>query len=171
MKYPLAFLLDLRKGRMDKCEQALAQARALVKRRQKELEARIEEHRNYVEWCEQEEDRIFEKLFSKPAQHQKVLDAREEMLANRAKEAEYLQRIEEAKVQLEEAINEETRCHQELQIAIRNCEKLDSHKKFWTSEKNKEEQAAEDLVMEETAESGFIRSLSEMSNEEQALTT
>jgi len=157
MKYPLTFLLSLRKSRMEKCEQALAQARAMVLRRNEELDARILEHREYVEWCDSEEDRIFLELFAKPAQHQKVLDARAEMLANRAKEAEFLQRIEEAKAALEAARAEEARCLADLQIAIRNREKLDSHKSLWTESLNHAEQLAEDLVMEETAESAYLR--------------
>ena len=95
MKYPLTFLLDLRKTRMERCEQALAQARAMVKRRHEELDDRIREHSEYVQWCDNEEDRLFAELFAKPAQHQKVLDVREEMLANRAREAEYLKRIDD----------------------------------------------------------------------------
>lgn len=157
MKYPLTFLLGLRKTRMEKCEQALAQARAMVKRRHEELDARIREHRDYVEWCDREEDRMFAELFAKPAQHMKVLDARAEMLANRAKEAEFLQRIEEAKAALEAARAEEARCLTELQIAIRNREKLDSHKALWTEGFKHAEQMAEDLVMEETAESAYLR--------------
>jgi hypothetical protein len=157
MKYPLTFLLGLRKSRMEKCEQALAQARAMVKRRHEELDARIREHREYVEWCDHEEDRIFSELLAKPAQHQKVLDSRAEMLANRAKEAEFLQRIEEAKAALEAARAEEARCLTELQIAIRNREKLDSHKVLWTEGFKQAEQMAEDLVMEETAESAYLR--------------
>ena len=103
MKYPLEFLLGLRKTRMEKCEQALAQARALVRKRNKELEDRTREHREYVEWCDREEDRIFEELIKKPSTHHKVLESREEMLANRAKEAEYLHRIEEARAALKAA--------------------------------------------------------------------
>ena len=157
MKYPLTFLLDLRKTRMERCEQALAQARAMVKRRHEELDARTREHSEYAEWCDREEDRIFAELFAKPAQHQKVLEARAEMLANRAKEAEFLQRIEEAKAALEAARTEEVRCLAELQIAIRNREKLDSHKALWTEGFKQAEQMAEDLVMEETSESAYLR--------------
>ena len=159
MKYPLTFLLDLRKTRMERCEQALAQARAMVKRRQEELEDRIREHREYVQWCDNEEDRLFAELFVKPAQHQKVLDVREEMLANRGKEAEYLKRIDDAQAALEAARAEEVKCLEALQIAIRNREKLDSHKSLWTESFKKTEQMAEDLVMEETAESAYLRNM------------
>jgi hypothetical protein len=157
MKYPLTFLLDLRKTRMERCEQALAQARAMVKRREEELEARTREHREYVEWCDNEEDRIFAELLAKPAQHQKVLDAREEMLANRSREAEYLKRIDDARASLVAARTEEAKCLEALQIAIRNREKLDSHRSLWTETFKQAEQAAEDLVMEETAESAYLR--------------
>jgi flagellar biosynthesis chaperone FliJ len=159
MKYPLTFLLDLRKTRMERCEQALAQARAMVKRRHEELDDRIREHREYVQWCDDEEDRIFAELLAKPAQHQKVLDAREEMLANRAREAEYLKRIDDARAALEAARAEEAKCLEALQIAIRNREKLDSHKSLWTDGFKQAEQMAEDLVMEETAESAYLRNL------------
>jgi hypothetical protein len=159
MKYPLTFLLSLRKTRMERCEQALAQARALVKRRHEELEDRIREHREYVQWCDNEEDRLFAELFSKPAQHQKVLDVREEMLANRSKEAEYLKRIDDAQAALEAARAEEVKCLEALQIAIRNREKLDSHKLLWTDGFKQAEQMAEDLVMEETAESAYLRNM------------
>jgi len=157
MKYPLAFLLDLRKTRMERCEQALAQARAMVKRRNEELEDRIREHRDYVQWCDNEEDRIFAELFAMPAPHQKVLEAREEMLANRAREAEYLKRIDDARAALDAARAEEAKCLEALQIAIRNREKLDSHKALWTESFQHAEQMAEDLVMEETSESAYLR--------------
>ena len=159
MKYPLEFLLGLRKTRMEKCEQALAQARALVRKRNQELEDRISEHREYVEWCDREEDRIFEELIKKPSTHHKVLESREEKLANRAKEAEYLHRIEEARAALKAAHDEEAKCLAELQVAIRNREKLASHKSHWTEAAQKEEQMAEDLVMEETAESAYLRNM------------
>jgi chromosome segregation ATPase len=120
MNYPLTFLLDLRKMRMERCEQALAQARAMVRRRREELEVRIQEHRNYVEWCDREEDRMFAELVAKPSQHQKVLDARQEMLVNRAKEADFLKLIDDARAALDAAIAEENRRLTELQIAIRN---------------------------------------------------
>lgn len=157
MKYPLTFLLDLRKTRMERCEQALTQARAMVKRRHEELDARTREHREYVQWCDDEEDRLFAELFAKPAQHQKVLDVREEMLANRAREAEYLKRIDDARAALEAALAEEVKCLEALQIAIRNREKLDSHKSLWTQDFRHGEQMAEDLAMEETAESAYLR--------------
>jgi hypothetical protein len=159
MKYPLTFLLDLRKMRMERCEQALTQARAMVKRRHEELDARTREHREYVQWCDNEEDRIFAELLAKPAQHQKVLDAREEMLTNRAREAKYLKRIDDARAALEAARAEEVKCLEALQIAIRNREKLDSHKSLWTESFKQAEQMAEDAVMEETAESAYLRNL------------
>jgi flagellar biosynthesis chaperone FliJ len=157
MKYPLTFLLDLRKTRMERCEQALAQARALVKRRHEELDARTREHKEYMEWCDAEEDRLFAVLFAKPAQHQKILDTRAEMLANRAREAEFLKRIDDARASLEAARADEANCLEALQIAIRNREKLESHKSLWTEGFKLLEQMAEDAVMEETAESAFLR--------------
>lgn len=159
MKYPLEFLLGLRKTRMERCEQALAQARALVKRRHAELDDRIREHREYVEWCDSEEDRIFADLLSKPSTHQRVLESRDEMLANRARESEFLHRIEQARAALEEARAAEAKCLAELQQAIRNREKLESHKTLWKESVLREEQLAEDLVMEETAESAYLRSM------------
>lgn len=159
MKYPLEFLLGLRKTRMERCEQALAQARALVKRRHAELDDRIREHREYVEWCDIEEDRIFAELLSKPSTHQRVLESRDEMLANRARESEFLHRIEQARAALEEARAAEAKCLAELQQAIRNREKLESHKTLWKESFLREEQLAEDLVMEETAESAYLRSM------------
>lgn len=159
MKYPLTFLLDLRKTRMERCEQALAQARAMVKRRNIELEDRIREHKEFLAWCDGEEDRIFADLIAKPAQHQKVLDSREEMLANRAREAEYLKRIDDARAALEAARVEEAKCLEALQIAIRNREKLDSHKSLWTQSFKQAEQMAEDAIMEETAESAYLRQI------------
>ena len=157
MRYPLQFLLGLRKNRMERCEQALAQARALVERRIEDLAARIREHADYIVWCDAEEDRIFDRLIKLPSSHTKVLEAREEMLANRAREAEFLHRIELAKTDLAQARQEEAAKLQELQIAIRNCEKLDSHKSLWIEGFQKAEQLAEDLVMEETAESAYLR--------------
>lgn len=159
MKYPLTFLLNLRKTRMERCEQALAQARALVKRRMEELNDRTREHQEYMEWCDSEEDRLFAELLAKPAQHQKILDTREEMLANRAREAEFLKRIDDARAALEAARADEAKCLEALQIAIRNREKLDSHKSLWTEGFKRDEQAAEDAVMEETAESAYLRQL------------
>ena len=159
MKYPLTFLLDLRKTRMERCEQALAQARAMVKRRNAELEDRIQKHKEFLAWCDSEEDRLFADLLAKPAQHQKVLDTREEMLANRAREAEYLKRIDDARAALEAARAEEAKCLEALQIAIRNREKLDSHKQIWTTGFKQAEQLAEDAIMEETAESAYLRSM------------
>jgi hypothetical protein len=88
-----------------------------------------------------------------------VLDVREEMLANRGKEAEYLKRIDDAQAALEAARAEEVKCLEALQIAIRNREKLDSHKSLWTESFKKTEQMAEDLVMEETAESAYLRNM------------
>lgn len=157
MKYPLTFLLDLRKTRMERCEQALTQARAMVKRRLEELDARTREHREYVQWCDEEEDRLFAELLAKPTQHQKVLEARAEMLANRAREAEYFKRIDDARAALEAARAEEAKCLEALQIAIRNREKLECHKSLWTADFHQAEQIAEDLVMEETAESAYLR--------------
>lgn len=165
MKYPLTFLLDLRKTRMERCEQALAQARAMVKRRNAELEDRIREHREFLQWCDEEEERIFLKLFSKPAPHQKVLDSREEMLANRAREAEFLKRIDDARAALEAARVEENQCLEALQTAIRNREKLDSHRSLWVQAFQIAEQMAEDLVMEETAESAYLRQFNAQPNQ------
>lgn len=157
MKYPLEFLLGLRATRMERCEQALAQARALVRRREEDLAARIQDHKDYLAWCDAEENRIFDRLAASPSAHTKILEAREEMLANRAREAEFLHRIEVARTELAKAREEETARLQDLQIAIRNREKLDSHKKFWSTEQRLAEQMAEDLVMEETAESAYLR--------------
>ena len=58
---------------------------------------------------------------------------------------------------LEAARAEEVKCLEALQIAIRNREKLDSHKSLWTEDFHRAEQMAEDLVMEETAESAYLR--------------
>jgi hypothetical protein len=144
---------------MERCEQALAQARAMVKRRNEELGDRIREHKEFLAWCDNEEDRIFVDLLAKPALHQKVLDAREEMLANRAREAEFLKRIDDARAALESARAEEVKCLEALQIAIRNREKLDSHKQIWTTGFKQAEQMAEDAIMEETAESAYLRGM------------
>jgi hypothetical protein len=159
MNYPLEFLLGLRKTRMERCEQALAHARALVKRRHVELDDRTREHHEYVKWCDSEEDRIFAALLAKTTTHHCVLESRDEMLANRAKESEFLHRIEEARAALENARAEEAKRLAELQQAIRNREKLDSHKTLWRESFLREEQLAEDLVMEETAQSAYLRSM------------
>jgi len=157
MKYPLQFLVKIRRDHQQRCEQALVQARAARERREEELALRQKELRDYRDWCDREEDRLFDVIFRGASTNKDVVSAKEEMLWNRQKESEYTGRVAEAEKALTAAIAEVQARIEALQRATKNIEKLSAHRDLWTAEARLFAQQAEDMQMEEAAEIAFSR--------------
>jgi flagellar biosynthesis chaperone FliJ len=152
-KYVLEEMLRVRNFRKEAAEKNLKQAQRLVeegKENVKNAEKALEDYRVFME---QESDRLYKKIMMQKVKKGSVDELHYAIKILKSKLVTYEQNIDTAKENLVKAekILEERRTI--LQEAIKNVEKIQSHKDMWMSEAAKEEELVQEKELEEFAKS------------------
>lgn len=138
MDYALKDLLRVRELRkqtaetaVTKARQAVKEAQALVKQRQKEL-------KDYQEWRPKQEQRLFDAVMQKQVKRSNLDDIKGEIAILREKELDFVERVKEAQSQVEAANQTLQKRIDALAQANKDVDKLLEHRegelKVWKRE-------------------------------------
>lgn len=151
-RYPLQSLQRIRTDREEAAVARLALARASEEMAVRTLETRRREHREYLEWCEAEADRLMGELLGRDILRLDVETAHAQIGWNKEGEASRLERITAAEKALEVA-KEETRSaiahHRAASAAL---ERISEHHRDWSGKQRLAEEAREESELQEIAD-------------------
>ena len=147
--YPLVTLLNLRIFRQDKamrllqtCERELAKARNLVKKA-------IKDHESFLVWLAQEEEIRYQGIIGKKMTLDEVDEFKAGLLAIRARESLYLEKINKTRQGVDLAKQKGVKAKQGLLAAQKGTLKIEAHREKWLEVVEFEAQRAEELEMED----------------------
>lgn len=148
-KYPLGDLLNVRYYREDKAKKAINTAKRLVEEAKEAVERAHKELEDYRIWLAEEETRRYEAIMGKPCSVQSVDEVKQGINLLKAKEVQYIEKIEKAKQAVIEAENNLENAKKALSVAQQETQKIIIHKDIWMQAVKIEVARAEDLEMEE----------------------
>jgi hypothetical protein len=166
MKYVLADLMRVRELRKDRAERELLKAKEQVIEAKKVVEQRQKELEEYEKWVEEEIDRQYDAILKQEVRKMAVDDLAENVKILRAKTADYIKRVEDAKEDVRKAEDLVKQKQDEVQQAHRNLEKLEAHKVDWIAEQRILEEFNSDKELEESVRTSGQRDPSEEPSEE-----
>jgi len=147
--YALQDLIRVRQHREEQASQAVTVARRrwqeaseLVARKQRELA-------DYGAWRVTEETRLLDSLLERPLRMGEITDVRQMIGLLRDREfalTDELRQAESAETKAKAALEEARQKHTK---AVRDLEKLTEHRQLWLQERAREQEAAEDLELED----------------------
>jgi chromosome segregation ATPase len=168
MKYILADLMRVRELRKDRAERELLKAKEQVVEAKKMVEQRKNELEEYEKWVEEEIDRQYDAILKKEVPKSSVDELSANIRIMRAKTADYVKRLEDAKEDVRKAEDLVKQKQGEVQQAYRNLEKLWAHKTDWIAEQRILDEFNSDKELEESVRAGGQRDPSEEPVEELA---
>jgi hypothetical protein len=168
MKYILADLMRVRELRRDRAERELIKAKEQVIEAKKVVEQRQRELEEYEKWVEEEIDRQYDAILKKAVHKVEVDGLAANVKILRAKTADYIKRVEDAKEDVRKAEDLVTQKQDEVQRAYRNLEKLEAHKVDWIAEQRILEEFNSDKELEESVRTSGQRDPAEEPTEELA---
>jgi hypothetical protein len=151
-RYPLQALIRIRKDREEAAVTRLALARASEEMAVRTLETRRREHREYLEWCAAEADRLMGGLLGREIQRLDVETALAQIGWNKEGEASRLERITAAEAALETARKETMAALAAHRIATSALERIMEHHRDWSHKLRLVEEAHEEAELQEIAE-------------------
>jgi chromosome segregation ATPase len=166
MKYILSDLMRVRELRKDRAERELLKAKEQVVEAKKVVEQRQKELEEYEKWVEEEIDRQYTAILKKAVRKGAVDELAANVRILRAKTADYIKRVEDAKEDVRKAEDLVKQKQDEVQQAYRNLEKLEAHKTDWIAEQRILEEFNSDKELEESVRTSGQRDPSEEPVEE-----
>jgi chromosome segregation ATPase len=148
-KYILADLIRVRTLRRDKIERELVAAKGRLDDAEKQVPLREKELEDYRKWVDAEIDRLYDEVLRKDVHRGAIDDLGTVVRSMRAKELDYVKRLQDAKDDLKKAQEELEAKKKELDGAQRDIEKLSSHREQWTAEQTKLDEFLADRELEE----------------------
>ena len=147
--YPLAPLLRLRFFRQEKamrwlqtCELNLTKARNLVKKA-------VKEHESFLTWLAREEEDRYQAIMEKELSLEEVDEFKQGLLAIRARESIYLEKILKARQGLDLAKEAVIKAKKELLAAQKGTLRIEAHRDRWLEFAELEAERAEEREMED----------------------
>ncbi|MDY0220904.1 MAG: YscO family type III secretion system apparatus protein [Desulfobacterium sp.] len=147
--YPLATLLKLRIFRQDKamhllqtCERELTKARNLVKKA-------IKDHESFLIWLAREEETRYQEIMGKKMTLNQVDEFKAGLLAIRARESLYLEKILKARQTVDLTEQKVAKAKQDLLAAQKGTLKIEAHREKWLEVAEIEAERAEEIEMED----------------------
>jgi hypothetical protein len=166
MKYILADLMRVRELRKDRAERELLKAKEQVIEAKKIVEQRQKELEEYEKWVKEEIDRQYMAILRKEVRKVEVDELAANIRILRAKTADYIKRVEDAKEDVRKAEDLVKQKQDEVQQAYRNLEKLEAHKIDWIAEQRLLEEFNSDKELEESVRTSGQRDPAEEPAEE-----
>ncbi|MDR0727945.1 MAG: type III secretion protein [Puniceicoccales bacterium] len=166
MKYILSDLMRVRELRKDRAERELIKAKEQVVEAKKVVEQRQKELEEYEKWVEDEIDRQYDAILKREVRKGAVDELSANIKIMRAKTADYVKRVEDAKEDVRKAEDLVKQKQDEVQRAYRNLEKLEAHKVDWIAEQRILEEFNSDKELEESVRIGGQKDPSEEPVEE-----
>jgi len=151
-RYPLQALLKIRTDREEAAVARLALARTSEEMAVRMVETRRREHRDYIDWCASEAERLMAGLVGREIKRLDVENTLAQIGWNREGEADRLERIKSAQMALETA-KEETRVALAAhRSAIAALERINEHHLDWSRKLRLAVEALEEAELQEIAE-------------------
>ena len=151
-RYPLESLIRIRKDREEAAVTRLAIARASEEMAVRAVETRRREHREYLEWCAAESDRLMQGLLDREIQRLDVETVHAQIGWNKEGEATRLERITAAEAALENARKETAAALAAHRIASSALARITEHHLDWSRKLRLVEEALEEAELQEIAE-------------------
>jgi chromosome segregation ATPase len=149
-KYILADLVRVRTLRKDRVERELVAAKERLAEAERQVPIREKELEDYRNWVDSEINRLYTEIIRKSVHKAAVDDLTYAVRALRAKEPEYVKRVQDAKEDVKKAQDLLEEKKVERIQAQRNLEKLDAHREEWMVEQAKLEEFLSDKELEES---------------------
>ncbi|MDR1435151.1 MAG: type III secretion protein [Puniceicoccales bacterium] len=148
-KYELDDLLRVREIRKDRAEKNLKQAQQLLKEAEQALVKAKQELEDYKIFVVKETRRLYDQVLKKSINKREIdnLHFMVKELQNRV--FDYQKRVEDAILACDKAKENLDNCREELRLAERNIDKIESMKDVWREEMQKEEERQMDAEMED----------------------
>jgi len=150
--YPLLSLIRIRKDREKSSVARLALARASEEMAIRAVETRRREHREYLEWCATESDRLMGNLLDREIQRLDLEGALAQIGWNKEAEETRLERIKDAEAALENARKETADALAAHRIASTALARITEHHLDWSRKLRLAEEAYEEAELQEIAE-------------------
>ncbi|MBR4902185.1 MAG: YscO family type III secretion system apparatus protein [Victivallales bacterium] len=148
-KYVLDKLLDIRKKRVDELTQQLAKARSDVQLAEEECKKTKQELDAFMEEMPQRQARLYATVMNVVVKREQ-LDKLKEALADLERQKLVLaEKLEQARLQLDEARRTLEQTQKNLLLATKNTMKLDNHKDAWLQEEKRIETENEEKELED----------------------
>lgn len=149
MAYPLRDLLRIRIIREDAATDNLTKAKNNLENAIRNVEKKKKELEDYKVFRKEETDRLYKEIVNKKIKKIDLDELKAEIAKLERKELEYLEALEEAKRQHEEAVQKLEEARVIYRQALMDVKKISEHKESWMAEYNKEQERIADIEMEE----------------------
>ncbi|MDR2806675.1 MAG: type III secretion protein [Puniceicoccales bacterium] len=148
-KYELDDLLRVREIRKDRAEKNLKRAQQLLKEAEQALAKAKQELEAYKIFVIKETQRLYNQVLKKSINKREIdnLHFMVKELQNRI--FDYQKRVEDAILACDKARENLDHCREELRLAERNIDKIESMKDVWREQVKKEEEMQADAEMED----------------------
>jgi chromosome segregation ATPase len=148
-KYELDDLLRVREIRKDRAEKNLKQAQQLLKEAEQAVVKAKQELEDYKIFVVKETRRLYDQIIKKNINKREIDNLHFMVQELQNKIFDYQKRVEEAIVACDKAKENLDNCREELRLAERNIDKIESMKDIWREQVKKEEEMQADAEMED----------------------
>jgi chromosome segregation ATPase len=148
-KYELDDLLRVREIRKDRAEKNLKQAQQLLKEAEQAVVKAKQELEDYKVFVIQETKRLYDQILKKNINKREIDNLHFMVQELQNKIFDYQKRVEDAILACDKAKENLNNCREELRLAERNIDKIESMKDVWREQVKKEEEMQADAEMED----------------------
>ena len=147
--YPLAPLLNLRFFRQDKAMRWLHTCELNLTRCRNQVKKAVKEHESFLAWLAREEEDRYQGIMDKEMTLDEVDEFKQGLLAIRARESLYLEKILKARQEVDLAKQAVTKAKQALLAAQKGTLRIEAHRDRWIEIAELEAERAEEREMED----------------------
>jgi exonuclease VII small subunit len=148
-KYELDDLLRVRKIRKDRAEKNLKEAQQLLKEAEQAVVKAKQELEDYKIFVVQETNRLYDQILRKSINKQEIDNLHFMVKELQNKIFDYQKRVEDAILACDKAKENLDNCREELRLAERNIDKIESMKDVWREQVKREEEMQADAEIED----------------------
>lgn len=148
-KYELDDLLRVRKIRKDRAERNLKQAKQLLKEAEQALVKAKQELEEYKIFVIKETRRLYDQILKKSINKREIDNLHFIVKELQDRIFDYQKRVEEAMLACDKAKENLDNCREELRLAERSIDKIQSMKDVWLEQVKKEEEMQADAEVED----------------------
>jgi F0F1-type ATP synthase membrane subunit b/b' len=148
-KYELDDLLRVRKIRKDRAEKNLKEAQQLLKEAEQAVVKAKQELEDYKIFVVQETKRLYDQILKKCINKGEIDNVNFMVKELQNKIFDYQKRVEEAILACDKAKENLDNCREELRLAERNIDKIESMKDVWREQVRLEEERQADAEVED----------------------
>jgi chromosome segregation ATPase len=148
-KYELDDLLRVREIRKDRAEKNLKEAQQLLKEAEQAVVRAKQELEDYKIFVVKETKRLYDQILKKSINKREIDNLHFMVKELQNKIFDYQKRVEDALLACDKAKENLDNCREELRLAERNIDKIESMKDVWREQVKKEEEMKADAEIED----------------------